>query len=100
VNVLHNINSLPGVNVTENLKFVEASDFYPWKNYIGYLDPRNENIRLFLGECTWSAGQLEDELKQGCWIMCKSNADQLDILDGMFNGKHALECFVRKIQGQ
>eukprot|EP00210_Caulerpa_lentillifera_P008534 g8140.t1 len=99
VNVLHNISSFPGVTISGRIKFVEASDFYPWKNYIGYLDSKNENIRLFLGECTWSAGQLEDELKQGCWIMCKTSSDYLDLLDGKFrlNKKDYLESLWRQL---
>ena len=32
-------------------------------------DGRAENLRAFVGYAGWSAGQLEDELAQGAWVL-------------------------------
>lgn len=82
IGVLHNIMDLPGTTAAQGVKFTEGHNFHVWRHHITQPLKEKESLRMFLGECTWSAGQLLDELKQGCWIMCKPNSDELDLLRG------------------
>ena len=84
IGALHNISSLSGVTALSGVKFSEEMNLQIWRHQTGNPLSEEEKIRLFLGECTWSEGQLADEVKQGCWIMCKATNQELDLLDGTF----------------
>ena len=82
IGVLHNITDLPGTTAAQGVKFTEGHNFHIWRHRATQPLKEKESLRVFLGECTWSSGQLLDELKQGCWIMCRPNSDELDLFQG------------------
>lgn len=82
IGLLHDISSLQGEQATPRMKFTDGVSFYHWRNQIQSSLITQHAFRFFLGECTWSAGQLMDEVRQGCWILCEADANELDLLNG------------------
>jgi putative transcriptional regulator len=73
---LHYIHKYPqlfsdAVEISENVYW--GGDFELMKKYIkeGAVDVNN--VKFFLGYSGWSAGQLEEEIKENSWITLKAN---------------------------
>ncbi|CAD7699764.1 unnamed protein product [Ostreobium quekettii] len=77
VPVLHCIPHLGGSHVLEGVFWCEQSKVL--LSDLGALDRRK--VRFFLGEASWSPGQLEAELKMGSWIMARAPVGTLDLMD-------------------
>lgn len=63
------------VEVQQNLYW--GGDYDQIKSMINNRLIGPSNIRFFLGYSGWSAGQLEQELEEGTWIIAETDADTL-----------------------
>lgn len=65
---LHSIESLPGsIRVSDDLFL--GGDFEMLKLLINNKNIGVDDIKFFIGYSGWGEGQLEDELKEGVWIV-------------------------------
>ena len=95
-NTLHYIHSLGdkienSIPISDNLYW--SGNFETLKDLIKNKEVKASEIRFFIGYSGWNQGQLEHELNEKSWIVCKENLKHL--LDN--NDKHMWRDFIKKM---